>query len=365
MFKFFAFLNMGIYFQLTRLWKPLIDTSTECEHPALPGNNSGVKVLVAAFAKMGTRTMSRSLYQLGLTHSYHSEEISLHVWSDLAAKFWRRPENAGVKVPVGMPYVGRTTTDLEVLAATRPGELAAALSRCKVDAMAFDGLELLFWPVYEVSPDAKVIVLNWRTWQELLTSSVNFAGWFSHLMYIGAYLSSSMHALPWGAAFHALDPLVGRPIQRLLSSGGAPVNQEQGPLVMLWYRMMSGYRVTNHFFHGLGAGSNATFYGMLVREHVQAEFFERVHREVPPERRLDFDPRKQGYEDLCKFLEISNCPRRGLLPRAVSVYAHERDFPLSFAFCVVVYVVLHWANWKIYSALLSSLLGALTKPKVE
>ena len=53
-----------------------------------------------------------------------------------------------------------STADLKVLAGTRPEELAAALSKCRAGALAFDGYESLFWPIYNVSPNAKVIVLN-------------------------------------------------------------------------------------------------------------------------------------------------------------------------------------------------------------
>lgn len=78
--------------------------------------------------------------------------------------------------------------DKQVLLGTRPEELAAAISSCRVDALAFDGIEQLFSPVYKISPGAKVLLMNWRTfeqWQKSLTTFVPellFEIWFMGLL---------------------------------------------------------------------------------------------------------------------------------------------------------------------------------------
>jgi len=135
--------------------------------------------------------------------------------------------------------------------------------------------------------------------------------------------------------------------------------------MMLWYRMAAPYRVTHHWFHGLGPKTNASYYGFMPDEPAHAAFFERIYREVPPERRMDFDPRKQTFEDLCGFLGIADCKRSGLVPRAKSVFSHERDFPLSFCICTAVYLVLHWINWNIFSWLIRAFLSVVARPTAD
>ncbi|CAE7247070.1 ACC1 [Symbiodinium sp. CCMP2592] len=55
------------------VWHFLIEQPPGCAHEPLPGNQSGVKVLVAGLAKCGTRTICHALNEIGV-NAYHSED---------------------------------------------------------------------------------------------------------------------------------------------------------------------------------------------------------------------------------------------------------------------------------------------------
>merc|ERR1712151_1070777 len=85
--------------------------------------------------------------------------------------YWMRPENGGHLSRL-CEFPG--SDDLAVLNATSDAAGAAAISECRVDAVAFDGIGHLTGPVLRVSPGAKVISLRWRTWDQWVNSSDNF-----------------------------------------------------------------------------------------------------------------------------------------------------------------------------------------------
>jgi len=341
-FYFRVGLFLFVSFQLESkggLVKRFHTLDTTCGHEPLPANQSGVKVLVAGFAKMGTRTLSRTLYELGMDHSYHGEEFLVNAWAQHSKDFWARPEN-GAMSPPKCGLRGKLAADMTVLNNTSPEQLALLYSRCRVDAQAFDGIERLFWPTLEVSPGAKVIVLNWRTYAQLRKSMRHFSRMFLPFIMFTGLLASSLVMLPWGIFFPIFEYLSGGQIDEFLRTGSPPLNQHQWPLLMLWIRMTGNARMTSHWFCGL------SMWRFLTQERM-TNFFAEIHRAVPPERRMDFDPRKNTYEDLCKFLELKECKRSGKIPRAINMGNHERDFPLAFWTCVPIWLFFHWLNWRI------------------
>jgi len=340
------------------LWAPLTEWNNRCSHPALPANQSGVKVLLAGLAKTGTTTMSASLHELGLEHSYHSEDIGMFVWGGLYDDFWMRRENGGVRDRLHMMHTvfpaffsapGVFPLDAEVLLNIAPGELAAALSRCRVDAMAFDAAENLFWPVYHVSPGAKVISLGWRSYDEYIRSTVAFAPMHRAMLYVLGLLTSAQHLLPWGALLHVLDPLLGRPMARLLARGGPPLAFSSSSLQQILLNAVGMRRVEAHKFHGLSwtPGNVGEYQG----------FFRKVRETVPQSQLLEWDMRRHTWRDLCDFIGVGSCNRTGLLPRAMNLFFSERQHPASSLARVPLYLALHWANLRILWALFFLLLG--------
>eukprot|EP00415_Alexandrium_ostenfeldii_P002073 UN2073 len=260
------------------MWQSLHMYHETCAHEPLPVNQSGVKVVIAGFAKMGTRTLSRTLFELGYNYSYHGEELLSHVWHPIAYEYWARPENGGLSVPP----IGTVTSstyrkeDVRVLNNTSRELLAKRLSTCRTDAVAFDGAEGLFWPVYEASPDVKV---------------------------------------------DELTPLRGRAALRLS------------------HQALPGERQTAH-----KPAPERLQDAVDAEKH--AAFFQRIDKVVPQERRLEVDPRKTTYEELCSFLEIKPCKKSGRLPRAINLGNHEFDFSPAYMLCFPVWVGIHWLNWR-------------------
>jgi len=352
--KLIAYLLLCHNFSENGVWMRLHQFNTLCRYPALPTNQSGVKVMIAGFAKMGTRTMSRTLFELGYERSYHGEEYLNHVWHPIYYDYWAKPENGGHVVPkIGSMASFWSTEDMEVLNNTAPELIASGTSRCRTDAVALDGAEKLFWPIMEVSPTAKVLVLNWRTYAKAKESMEQFVMYFGPWLIMMGNLDLCIHVFPWALIFLALEPLCGSPMHKLLEEGGPPLNQVQSPYMMLWQRHMANVRYVGHWMMGLSEWADAS-------EESHEAFFERIKRDVPPERRMEVDPRKTTYEDLCRFLELEPCKKSGRIPRAINLGNHELDFLPAFAMLTPVYLLVHWCNWKLLHWLLWKLrLGLL------
>jgi len=48
--------------------------------------------------------------------------------------------------------------------------------------------------------------------------------------------------------------------------------------------------------------------------HSVRSFYEKVDEYFPKEQVFEWDPRKNTLEELCQFLEISPCPKKGKAP---------------------------------------------------
>lgn len=333
-------------------WTAFNPALTTCAHPPLPVNQSGLQVLVAGFAKTGTRTLSRTLYQIGYERSYHGEDFLQFVWHPHFKEHWAKPENGGHRLaPIGLPWKP-TDTGKVLLEATPPEKLAELLSRCRVDALALDGIEHLFWHVYRVSPGVKVIVLNWRTFEEARKSFEQFAAVFVPWQVASTCLSSACGVLPWNVVFSVIEPLIGNPLLEYQRQGAPPSQQVMNPYVVMWSKACA-FLVGGHWWTGLSAWPRMT-------KEAHAAFFKTVKWIVPPGDRMDFDPRKHTYEDLCRFLGMSECRRSGRIPRARNVFNTEIDFLPTTLITTPMLVYMHWVNYRVIKWILGLVWRALT-----
>mmetsp|Transcript_49311 Transcript_49311/g.152350 ORF Transcript_49311/g.152350 Transcript_49311/m.152350 type:complete len:223 (-) Transcript_49311:56-724(-) len=185
--------------------------------------------------------------------------------------------------------------------------------------------------------------MNWRGYREYVRSLALFAQDFGAMCYFLGILFSSLSALPWGALQRPLDPLAGGQLRRLLTTGGPPICQAFPPVTGLFHGHQGGRRISEHWYNGLAQfpTSKATYDG----------FYALPQQLVPKERLLEWDMRKHRWEDLCRFLEIKDCPRSGKMARAINIFNFERDFPLSFWTRLPLLLLLHHVNWRIFGGL--------------
>lgn len=336
--KFLALLLWGNIAEFTGIWNNLVHWDIPCGHPQNPMNHSGVRVLVYGFAKTGTRTMTRALYQVGFNHSYHAEEFNLHVWSRLYDAYWER----GASKWQNVPYNWR---GLAVLRSIPLQQLSVAISRCRVDAVAFDGIERLFGPVFHVSWGAKVISLNWRPYSDYEKSMKTFLPMLVFQVLLSTSFMGSFTVLPYGVVLKVIDPLIGRPIENLLRSGGPPINQKQTLVIKLFHYVSNIQKIAKHWTNGL----------MYVPDDEEKydSYFRDIRTRLPAEDLLEWDMSRHGWEDLCRFVGADCRGRKGKLPRAVNVLNFERDFPLCAAGAFLIASAPAWAlNWWLLTALL-------------
>lgn len=351
------YLSWAWFSYLVSLWSRFYETDWECDAPALPPNRSGVKVLVAGLAKTGTRTMSRALFQLGLEHSYHSEDFGLFLWGRYADRYWLDKSGgrwSGTPIPGFLNNFN--LNDYEVLQNTSPEELAAATSRCRVDAIAFDGIEKLFLPMYAVSPGAKVIMLNWRSFAAWQQSIAAFAPLLMLEIFLMMSIHSSMSVLPWSAVLQLVDPLAGRRLERTMRAGGPPICQVYDWYISLFHGAVNFRRIASQWFSG-----NQLY---PETEDEYESYFKSIKDMVPSENLLEWNMVQHSFEDLCRFLEIANCTQNGRLPRAVNSFLFQRDFPAASAVTIPISLVCHWINVMIFKFILRRLARFVT-PKLK
>eukprot|EP00435_Cladocopium_sp_Y103_P061241 s1968_g22.t2 len=145
------------------------------------------------------------------------------------------------------------------------------ISKCRMEAVALDGLEMLMEPLAKANPNAKVVMLNWRTfpqWRKSLDV-------FTPKLVVMVFHNVISGLLPWLALLQPLDRWIsGNVVENVLRSGGPPITEVSGPLVWL-------------------------------------SFYTKVDDYFPKEQVFQWDPRKNTLEELCAFLEISPCPKKG------------------------------------------------------
>lgn len=348
--KHFIYWRIWFVCEREQPWAAVYDPPDDwrCNHPALPVNNSGVEVIVAGLAKTGTRSMSRALWKMGYNHSYHSEELALHVWSPIADEYWR--QHGLPRSQTAHPVSGMKEDDIAVLKSLSAERWAHDLSKCRADALAFDGLEWLTSISYEASPDAKVILLNWRSWDGWQKSHLDFAVLLLVYTWFLGMLHGSFAMLPWGRLMYVVDPLFGNELYNLMTSGGPPINQVYTPLTRILHNQLGFRRIMSHWMSGL--------HFIPQRKEDYEAFWDHFKKTVPKENLLEYDIKHDGWEKLCSFLGTKRapngrCPGSGPIERAINALNFERDFPWSAIKVTPIYLFAHWINWKIYTFVLS------------
>jgi len=350
------------------VWQWANEWDIECQHQPLPVNQSGVKVILAGWAKSGTWTMSASLGKLGL-NSHHSQEFLAHVWSPLADDYWLRRSNRKTSVstafhwPLIKALGGEIPNDnLAVFEDLTTERLAERVSRCRVDAVALDGLAPMHLPLIKASPDVKVIMLDWRDYDGWLKSMANQENSMAIAVIFMHFFYNSLQFLPWGLLVKAIDPFINNDIEKLLKTGGPPFIQECPLGVMLWHPFVKYRQIYSHWSCPLS---------MDPPPNPEKPDFERLFktvREAVPEKNiLSWNFKTKGWEDLCGFLDIKNCPFQGRLKTEPNGYTdlwrnggRGWDFNCDEPFALIpVYIVLHIINFKIFTAVLYGLIGLL------
>jgi len=337
----FSFVLKGL-----NVWNDVFEFPEVCDHPPLPANTTGVRVMVAGLFKTGTKTMSRSLNEIGL-RTYHSEDFSFWPMWDWAVQEWARrgPTNAtffkwdsfGAMIHSYPHRLGGETLGGETL--------AQAVSKCRVDALAFDGLELFYAPLLKLSPDVKVIHLNWRSYAEWQSSQEAFLPMLAITCLKCMYETASLAALPWAGLLRLLDPLLGSPISSTIREGGPAVTHISPPLMYVYHQLVHPRRLWPAWF------VEPVTFAFPSNEEQYAQVAKDVQASVPPERLLSWDPRKGTFEELCAFVGVSPCPRSGRLPRPNNVFPMERDFPVTGFLVCAVCIFFHWVNWRLVCGL--------------
>eukprot|EP00415_Alexandrium_ostenfeldii_P001389 UN1389 len=214
-------------------------------------------------------------------------------------------------------------------------------------------MERLFWPVYDVSPAAKVLILDWRTFTERDASSAKFY-WL--MMNVHGYcfnLFAGLLGAPWVLAVNGLDRLFGSEMYNFLVQGGPPLAMfTAGNEVIrdLYMAVLRPRRIGSHMFAGLKET-------VQTREEYD-DFYKIPYERIPPERRMSWDMRKHGYEDLCAFLGIKDCPRKGLLPNMPFFFDWEDLYHGEHLTIWLVCSAFHMVNFYVFSVGLTAL-GAL------
>jgi len=379
-------------FQRSHIWTWAYDwdvSDVKCEYQPLPVNQSGLKVLFAAFAKTGTWAVTKELHRV-YPRTYHSEEFLVHVWAHIAAEYWARPENGARKPPINhillsgyyadqeyrrtgirptpdielkpgeqqvrLPIQRFPNDDIKVLSSMTHETLAAYVSRCRVDSIALDGVTDMFWPLLEVSPGVKVVSLDWRPYESFLNSSISFALKWISLTFATNLVYSSLHGLPWGVFVRGLDPLFGSPIGRMLRTGGAFLQNDYHVPSQLWSALTFQRRVFSHWWGGLA---------YLPSKEQYEGFYREVKMRVPKEDLLSFDLRKDTWETLCAFLSIKECPRSGVMEHVTNVNSWEKPpwgevpEPMMLA---PIFLFCHWVNWRVFRFLVAQAFFLLFLP---
>jgi len=386
---------LPVYFILTSyiIWHGIWREANEwdhfqCKNQPLPVNQSGVKVVLGGWAKSGTWTLSHALGQLGL-NAYHSQEFLAHVYSPLADEYWKRPENGGRRSKTAvfrtLPWwIGEhgyfPSDNLEVVKNLKTERLARKISQCRPDAIALDGLEGLHDLVIDGSPDVKVIMLDWREYKAWLSSLRNQSEKMNKVNQFMELFYTAIHFLPWGLLVKAIDPYINNDIEKLLTTGGPPFIQKCPLGVMLWHPFIKNRQIYAHWNMRTWGKPNTP----IVDPPSEATFkalFEGVKKKVPEKNILHWDFKKKGWEDLCSFLDIKDCPKSGKLATEPNGYTdlfrnggRGWDFNCDEPFVLIpFYLILHWINWKVFtgvliglpSMLLRMLFGKQARDKVD
>jgi len=317
-------------------------------------NQTRMKVLVYGMAKTGT-TSTVALLNKIFDRVYHNEDFCLHIWSPLADEFWTRRENNAtvwypdrLATPAYPAYKGHSfyerrerSQDSTIVWPVLRGEsgISEALEACHVDGLSFDGWENLFWSMYERSPEAKVIMLNWRTWDDLQRSRSNWDFQKFWLLLGQNMIQCGFHFLPWSALLVPVWDYFTNTSTDVLRRG-LELHSRNFDLGFALFRVtIMERRIVQHWFSG--------FHLQADTEEEFNMFWETGKRRIPKERLIELDLKKHSPADVCRMLGVSDkpiCKDTGRIANVYPLLRPERENVWLFPKTSAVYLVIHYLN---------------------
>jgi len=364
--KVLFLLYLGVLAEQFMWWQWLVDPRTSCSHKPLPANHSGVRVLAGGMAKTGTSTMVEAFHLIGLTNAYHGNDVSEHILRPVLDDFWRQPRNGGdgnpwsiatVRAPAHMGTLFRgNLASRYAFERVRPEDLAAAISKCRVDAMSFDAVESMFFPVYDVSPGAKVVILSWRSYEDFDRSRNAYGLKFRLFIYSASLIANSIQLLPWGALIlPAFNMVTGGHIDNVLRNGTS-LTFSRGASLRFYHHMVFNRHDLSHANSGIAK--------YIWNKWYYLRFFEQIRERVPAKDRMEWNMKNNTPKDLCDFLGIKGHPGCNKpLPRVkVEILRFDRnEWHKSLGICCPIYIMCHILNYKLFYGTLSILAGLMPR----
>lgn len=351
-------MHAGGFSEQLQIWSYEVEQAYpwQCSYAPRADNTTGLKVIIAGMSKTGTSTTARAVHTLGFK-SWHGIDWKKHIMIRGTDEFWRLPENGGHGDPTEIQTVRAPAYTGSTLWALRhpsnlPENLYTAkdigrrVSRCRVDSTTFDGHELYTMPVIKASPDAKVIMLNWRTFEERQRSGMKFNRMENGLTFLYGYFINPSHLVPYMRALI--------PIAELISGGGSERIFRQG---MSLTEGMWEVPPLQRFSHNLAVKSfnnrwvfkNRFMTGAGVdfpTSQAYDQYWSDVREAVPSERLFEWDMRRHTFEDLCGFLGVKSpvCRPERLPKVEVEVMRTEADYPFQTAGFLLLELLLWLTN---------------------
>mmetsp|Transcript_13369 Transcript_13369/g.31344 ORF Transcript_13369/g.31344 Transcript_13369/m.31344 type:complete len:435 (-) Transcript_13369:62-1366(-) len=346
------FLKLGLYTILSYRactqdwWGHLHEPGFEeiCQHhPPLANATSGVRFLLVGLARSGTTAVSKAFHDLGL-NAYHSEEF----------KFFAGRKWVTRVTQIMSPGTHARPTMRKVNAYSKEhgfAELAKALSSCQVDVLALDGMEKLLQPVWRMSPQAKVVLLDWRSYSDWATSLGSFSPQVDALQNVVVYIAMSTRGIiPWTFAWRHLDALLGSPLARRYYYGSPPVLWNQ-TVWSLWHAWeITANRGREFLLPPVGFDLFNQIRPKNVNEYNM--FYNSWVKSVPEDKLLHFNPVTDSYETLCAFAGLASCPLTGKLAKVTNVWIFENFFPREQALLLSCVLCLHYVNFLLVKTIL-------------
>mmetsp|Transcript_39051 Transcript_39051/g.78778 ORF Transcript_39051/g.78778 Transcript_39051/m.78778 type:complete len:332 (+) Transcript_39051:136-1131(+) len=315
--------------------------------------------------------MSKALYRLSL-NVWKGPEIKQRLFAPIADEYWRSPQRGGGMFPLQRLATALPPANMEGTRKLRERPwwqapswevlekmprirelMAERLSKCHVEGVVFDGHENLFWPIYEVSPDARVVMLSWRRYRDHQKSAEAFDIRLKLQREFQGLLNVGMHVLPYQAlVYPALDALTGNTLLSIASSGRSWFDDEDA-MTMLYNHGISERRVIQHLKSGLSFRTHS--------ERDYEAYWEEARRRIPKERLLEFNMKKSTAKDLCDFLKVEGpaCDPE-LLPNEKILLMSERNHPERILLVLPYFLLCHWTSYKVVHWVLRKVVGVVS-----
>lgn len=313
-----------------------------------------MKVVVVAFPDCGSTDMLAALKKLGIDNTYTGEDFRFFLWHPIATRYWlRRVGGDWHDLPYpGNPIKRDADYAFEVLKRTPDHVMAANISRCRPGALAMDGVAMAAHRIVRASPGVKIIRMRWRSLERSV--KLQKRAFFDKMTWFLPFsiIFGAPSALPWGALVPVVDKhLGGGAAEQFVKSGRADFGVGKEPWTLTLFRGATYYsRVMAPDYHGVAY--DFSNHGLYVK---YMDLIGNVTREQDV---FEIDFRIHTYEDVCKFLDVSPCPKSGKIPMGVGDV--PTDWPAYVPFALLT-LPLHWLNWKILGYLLAPMCSCCRK----